>query len=479
MTIQDYLEKMEKFRSKEVNKDKCTKHKKPFVSYCFDCNSNLCENCLRDRIHFFHNKNNNIEIQPIKEELEIIEQIKKKYEKKIEMGNNKKIHYNYYLKKENLKKKEKIKTIKNEKKNELKKIQEEYKSEIFEINKKFENEKKLKLNELKIKEMKIINKYKLINEKENKIHKFKKKLIEKKSLEEKNKINNLNNIKRLTDIIYNTYNSYSNNYYNILNINNIILSFSKNEKIKNEIMKKIIKNNLDEKLKDNEIITFENKQRIENNKKIKEEKLIEFKVREIKKKLDLEFKTKLNEIIKKNEEKNKEKIEQIELNYRNKIIKINLEKEEINEKYIKYKKEVEEKFNKINNQIIILYKINRNKNFIRIFGNEFVKNNKNICKLILYDKEQELQERINIQNLDDKNEILTIKLNDIQNITNLKGMFCDCSELLYILDFSKLNTSKVTDMSYLFNGCRLLESLSDISNWDTSNVTDINNIFNG
>ena len=164
---------------------------------------------------------------------------------------------------------------------------------------------------------------------------------------------------------------------------------------------------------------------------------------------------------------------------KNDFYTFNLEKEEINEKYIKYKKEVEEKFNKINNQIIILYKINRNKNFIRIFGNEFVKNNKNICKLILYDKEQELQERINIQNLDDKNEILTIKLNDIQNITNLKGMFCDCSELLYILDFSKLNTSKVTDMSYLFNGCRLLESLSDISNWDTSNVTDINNIFNG
>ena len=458
MSIHEYLEKMEKFRKNEVNKDKCKTHKNnQFISYCFDCNKHLCECCLKDRTHFFHDKNNNIEIQLSKEEINIIEEIIKNYSKKIEILENKKFKYHSLKQKLKNKINEKIQA---EEKNELKEIKEKYNDELSKIKKKYEDEKKLKTEELKLKEINIIKKYKLLKEKANTISKINEELIEKKCLEETKNLNKLYDIKRLTEIIFNTYDSYSNNYFNILNINNLILSYSKNEKLKNEIMKKIIKNDLEEKLKNNEIITFIHKQELKERKE-KEQKDKIYK--EYLYHLDLKY---------------KENIKLIKSEYENQIKKIKKEKEEINKKYLEYKIEVKDKINKINNQIIITYKINRNKSFIRIFGDEFVKNNKNICKIIINDEEAELQEKIDIQNLDNRSEVLKIKLKDIQNIINLRGMFCNCSELLCISDLSKLNTSKITNMSYLFNGCTSLEYLSGISNWDTSNVTDMSYIFN-
>ena len=75
---------------------------------------------------------------------------------------------------------------------------------------------------------------------------------------------------------------------------------------------------------------------------------------------------------------------------------------------------------------------------INIFGAEFVKNNKNICKMIIDDKEYEISEKYNIENYNDN--ILEIKLKLIENVTN---------------------------MSYMFYGCESLSSLPDISIWDT------------
>ena len=88
MLIKEYLSKMNKNKQKKINEYRCKEHllskNNKFVSFCFDCNRNLCQECLKSRAHINHNKNNIIEIKPIKEELNIIEEIIKDYKTKIE-----------------------------------------------------------------------------------------------------------------------------------------------------------------------------------------------------------------------------------------------------------------------------------------------------------------------------------------------------------------------------------------------------------
>ena len=52
-------------------------------------------------------------------------------------------------------------------------------------------------------------------------------------------------------------------------------------------------------------------------------------------------------------------------------------------------------------EISIIYSLINNNNSINIFGGEFVKNNKNICKLIIDNKEYELTEKYKIENYKD------------------------------------------------------------------------------
>ena len=79
-------------------------------------------------------------------------------------------------------------------------------------------------------------------------------------------------------------------------------------------------------------------------------------------------------------------------------------------------------------EINIIYDINRQNNF-RIFGPNFVKNNKNICKMIIDNKEYEITEEYQIENNKNNNK-LKIKLKGIDNVTNMNEMFSCCSSLL-------------------------------------------------
>ena len=83
MTIKDYLTKMKKYNNSEINKDVCEIHNNKYVSFCFDCNCHLCKDCLKARNHLGHMKNNIIEIEPMKEEINIINEILIDYEDKI------------------------------------------------------------------------------------------------------------------------------------------------------------------------------------------------------------------------------------------------------------------------------------------------------------------------------------------------------------------------------------------------------------
>jgi len=162
------------------------------------------------------------------------------------------------------------------------------------------------------------------------------------------------------------------------------------------------------------------------------------------------------------------------------INKINNDKD-INNKIINIINIYNKMINKGISEINIIYDINkRDKNIesddkINIFGGEFVKNNKNKCKMIIDDEEYEIKQKFNIKNYD-KN-ILKIKLKGIDNITNMHCMFQSCSSLLSLPDISKWNTSNVTDIGGMFQSCSSLSSLPDISKWNTNNVTNMSYMF--
>ena len=89
---------------------------------------------------------------------------------------------------------------------------------------------------------------------------------------------------------------------------------------------------------------------------------------------------------------------------------------------------------------------------INIFGHEFVKNNKNKCKMIIDNKEYEITEKYNIENYN--NDKLNIKLKGINNITDISYMFYECSSLLSLPDISKWNVNNVNNMNGMFYGLR-------------------------
>ena len=137
------------------------------------------------------------------------------------------------------------------------------------------------------------------------------------------------------------------------------------------------------------------------------------------------------------------------------------------------------KFNYLlgNKLILKYYTMNNDSKKIRLLGEEFVKNNKNNCSLIIDGEIKELREEYELTNI---NRILTITLLKTNYITDMSYMFDNCVDLLSISDDSKWITDEVKDMRNMFNNCKSLESLPKIiSEWDTSKVGDMSYMFNG
>ena len=115
----------------------------------------------------------------------------------------------------------------------------------------------------------------------------------------------------------------------------------------------------------------------------------------------------------------------------------------------------------IKNIIIKIYFI-QNKDIIKIFGKSFVEGNKKKCRIIMSNKEKELNNYI-----ETNEEELKIKLEIYEYIISIKEMFKECQEIRKV---NKLNIFYVNDMSGLFYFCSSLSSLPDISKWNTNNV---------
>ena len=133
------------------------------------------------------------------------------------------------------------------------------------------------------------------------------------------------------------------------------------------------------------------------------------------------------------------------------------------------------KENNINNEINIIYNVSKTDDKIKIFGKEFVKNNKNKCKIIFENKEYDLQEEFKLKNYE--KEKIEIKLKIFKNVNNISYMFYECSSLSSLADISKWNISNVTDISHMLYQCSKLKYLPDISKLNTFNVNNMSYIF--
>ena len=100
--------------------------------------------------------------------------------------------------------------------------------------------------------------------------------------------------------------------------------------------------------------------------------------------------------------------------------------------------------------MIIQYKINKKINKIRIFGSDFVSNNKKKLEILYDNKYYQLNELFDIKSIKETKNILELKLIKLKNITDMRTMFQDCSLLLNIVDSSHWNTNNIINMSNLF-----------------------------
>ena len=86
------------------------------------------------------------------------------------------------------------------------------------------------------------------------------------------------------------------------------------------------------------------------------------------------------------------------------------------------------------NQMTIIYGIKSYNDSIMIFGEEFVKNNKNNCYLLIDGQKIKLSKDIILNKIQKKQGLLKIKLIETNKIINMSHMFYDCDSLDSIPD---------------------------------------------
>ena len=397
-TNKEYLENIIKNKDNKIEeiKDKChieNHNLNNYVSYCLDCKCHLCDECLKSKEHINHRKSNMVEIQPIEEEIKLINEVLNDLRKKKKNLEDKEKEKTEEIKKsleketkeeENIYKRKKDVNEK-KKEEELKENKNIYLNDIDNIKKEYEEKLKIRKNQYLEDNEKIIAEFKLIDEKLKAEFELKiKKLNESSDLAKLNlgfmdKIKNNENMLKLNEIIYSTYDTYKNNYYNSMSINNLLLYYNDNEEINNK-MREILGNKYDKiinirKKKFNENIEIQlieelNKAKEENKELDKKNKELEIRLNNI---LE-EEKKKMNEILngKNNELKQLEqKLKDYEIknnnlvleikdmkdknnileNEKKKFNKIKAENEELNKKY----NEIKERLNAAPQQNVIIF----------------------------------------------------------------------------------------------------------------------------
>ena len=154
-------------------------------------------------------------------------------------------------------------------------------------------------------------------------------------------------------------------------------------------------------------------------------------------------------------------------------------------------KKMKEKINNINDgsykeykdlysSIDIIYSCPPNKP-IQLFDQEFVINNKDICK-IKYGQNDNFMDIYQYMpysqlSLEDRTKgEFTIQLIGINKVTNMMHMFRKCKNLEKLPNISKIDTSRVINMRAMFEECNNLE-FPDLSSWNVENVEIMRGFF--
>ena len=98
----------------------------------------------------------------------------------------------------------------------------------------------------------------------------------------------------------------------------------------------------------------------------------------------------------------------------------------------------------------IIYNIDKNQEKLKIFDDNFVKNNKNNCYLLINGKKIDLCSEININ--EEQKENLEIKLIETKIITDMSCMFYNCSSLQSLPDISIWDINKNLKRDSMFYG---------------------------
>ena len=125
-----------------------------------------------------------------------------------------------------------------------------------------------------------------------------------------------------------------------------------------------------------------------------------------------------------------------------------------------------------NKEINIKY-FAKSKGTFCIFGDLFVRNNKDNIEIIVNDKK--LDSIFNCQYLEegDNNVKLIIK----KDLDNLSNMFYGCDCLKDITELKYLNVKNVYDFSSMFSNCILLSDITPLKNWNVSGGTNFSFMF--
>ena len=120
--------------------------------------------------------------------------------------------------------------------------------------------------------------------------------------------------------------------------------------------------------------------------------------------------------------------------------------------YKKFIPRILKMYNKMNkNEIDLIYNITDVRYYTKIFGDYFVRINKDLCRIQYNGKEYNLIKGLppGTADVDNKNR-LTIKLIGINNVSNISFMFEDCSDLSVLSNLSNWDTTYTFSMNGLF-----------------------------
>ena len=110
-----------------------------------------------------------------------------------------------------------------------------------------------------------------------------------------------------------------------------------------------------------------------------------------------------------------------------------------------------------------------------VFGEEFIKNNNDKCKIIINGREDFELNQLSTQYKGEKLinfivnnniEILEIILKETMTITHMDNMFRFFCEII-LIDFINWDTSNITSMKGMFSYCSFSGIIKGISNWNT------------